>query len=203
MTVSPGDILKLSADYSFSTGDRAQNVYHFRANLITPVANSEAQDAVHAWMNDVLDTVEGDIANGTLVHTHYLDLIEWVTDKWEVTANIGSFVPAATFAGAGDLLPQPVSPFAVFNTLRPKSKGRKFLFGYTEGATIGSVLQAGQLANLADYADAVMTHAVIDVLNYFVPGIPRFAVDLFLDFTGAIVTNIVGTQRRRRPTVGI
>lgn len=205
MTVSPGDVLKVTIEFSLSTGTICQNVAYFRSVLTGGVTDAATVSAIKSWADAAYQEIDADFENGMTANTSYVDTIEWdsVGSKWEVVYNVGSFVPVIVPASASELLPQPVSPFIVFNTTRPKSKGRRFLFGYTEPSTSGSVLTAGDVTRLVDFADECLDNAVIDVLNYFVPGIPRVAANLFLDFTSAVVTNIVGTQRRRRPGVGI
>ena len=205
MTVSPGDFLKVTIGFTLSTGTICQNVAYFRSVLTGNVTDLTCQTAIDTWVDAAYQEIDADMENGITANTGYIDKIDWnATDsKWEVVYNVGTVNPSITPASAAELLPQPVSPFIVFNTSRPKSKGRRFLFGYTEPSTSGSVLTSGDVTRLVNFADECLDNAVIDVLNYFVPGIPRVGVELFLDFTSAVVTNIVGTQRRRRPGVGI
>lgn len=119
-----------------------------------------------------------------------------------MTELIGYFTPTISMVNASDELPNQCSAFVTLYTSRPKSRGRKFVIPFGEDTQDGTYLTAAALTDMTDFADELLDNVVFDVLEYFVPGIPREAVELFLDFTTAVVTNLLGSQRRRRPGVG-
>ena len=52
------------------------------------------------------------------------------------------------------------------------------------------------------YAAEALEDITIAVVNALHPGVPRTGVDDWLSFTVAVVTNLLGSQKRRRPGVG-
>lgn len=202
MSVSPADICRLTSEFTLLDGTVCQNIYHLRANFAVSQSDAAVLTALETWIEAAIGEVVGAIKNNVSVNLHQVDVVDWDGLKWEVVQNVGTFTPTFTFGNANDQLPNQVSCFATFNTLRPKTKGKKFLWGFTEDTTSASVIQSATVTAIAAFAAEVLDNAVIDVLNYLVPGVPRSAVDAFYDFTTAVVTNIVGSQRRRRPGVG-
>lgn len=203
MAVQPGDVLKLTAEFLLGDGTIAQNVYYLRAVLVAQIADALAISTLKTWLEAGQSFVMGAMSSAGQCNPATVDVIAWDGAKWSVTQHVGIFTPNNTPTNNLEQLPNQVAPFASFNTNRPKSNGRKFLPGYCEDQSAGSYLTAAALAALVSYAAAVLANATIGPLDYFVPGVPRTAVNLFLDFAVAVVTNVVGTQRRRRPGVGI
>ena len=202
MTVVNGDVLRITVNFSLPDGTQYQNVYHMIAQFIASFGDSTVVDEVKAWVEAVYATVITMVNSGTTEQVSSVDKVAWTGTEWEVTANVGTFVPSFAPTGAGDVCPNQISPFVVFKTERPRSVGRKFMFPVMETDQNQGILSPGAIALLVAYAAEVMTDITMAPLSTLIPGIPRTAVNAFLTFFIGVVTDIVGTQRRRRPGVG-
>lgn len=204
MTVANGDILKATHQVLLADGSIAQNVYYILAQFASAQSDTTVQDAVEVWFEDMYAELSAEHVNTMLQDWCTLQEIQFdaVNDKWEVYRLIGLFLPTITYGNTSEALPNQASAFATFNTARPKSRGRKFLYPFGEDRQAATILISAALTAMADYAAVAVNDKVIGALEHLVPGIVRVGIDLFLPYTVAIVTDVIGTQRRRRPGVG-
>lgn len=202
MTVVNGDVLRITVNFQLPDGTQYQNVYHMIAQFVASFGDETVVSEVQSWVEAVYATVITMVNSGTAEQVSSVDKVAWTGTEWEVIANIGTFVPSFVPTGAGDITPNQISPFVVFKTERPRSVGRKFLFPVMETDQNQGVLAPAAIALLVSYATEVMTDITMAPLSTLIPGIPRTAVNAFFTFLLAVVTDIVGTQRRRRPGVG-
>jgi hypothetical protein len=133
-----------------------------------------------------------------------VDRIEWdaTDEEWQTKENLGTTTPSVTFTDATDQLPFQIAPVMVANTLRPKTRGRKFLPGFCEDAQQNSYLQTPAmtaLGNALAYYLADLTVAGSDRLS---PGVPSTATGTFQEFSNGVANDKLGTQRRRTPGIG-
>lgn len=203
MPISTGDVVKLVVEAVLNDGSIVQNVFYFLASLTSPEPDASALAALEVWVETAYTNLLTHITNDVVFSDIVADIIEWSGTKWETVYHIGIEDVDLAPTAVDDQLPNQVSPFVTFNTLRPKSKGRKFLYGFSEAQTSASYVIAGTLANMVLYAADCMENIVFAPLNTLTPGVIRKGFDVFLPFQSATVTNVVGTQRRRRPGVGI
>jgi hypothetical protein len=203
VTVSNGDILKVVIEFNLPNGTIGQNVYYFRAQLAAAQADQTVLNNLETWVEALYANLEPQIVSSVTFNDMVVDVVAWDGTKWETTYHVGTEDLDITPTSAAEALPNQVSPFATFNTERPKSKGRKFCAGFGETSTVGSILAAGALADMVAFATDALDNIVIGLFNDLIPGIVRKGVNEFLDYLSATVTNVVGTQRRRRPGVGI
>lgn len=203
MTVTNGDVIKLVVEAVLGDGTIVQNVYYLLAQLAAGQADQSVLNALETYVEAAYAEVISYLSDTVTFNPITADIIEWDGTKWETTYHIGTEDIDTAPAVVTEPLPNQIAPFATFNTERPKSKGRKFLFGFVEAASDGSFLISACTTAMAAFAAEVITTIVLGPLNELTPGIVRKGVDLFLEFSSAVVTNVVGTQRRRRPGVGI
>jgi hypothetical protein len=204
MTISNGDIVKLTSSFTLEDGTIMQNIYHWRAAVASVYGNPTITAAIQTWIEDALDNFEGGCSDTVAANLHSVDQVEWVEEEglWKVVQNLGTFVPSFTPASALDPMPNQVCPCVVFKTPRPRTTGKKFVFPFTEGSYDGSTLSASLVTVLTNYAADVLTNITLAPLNDLIPGVPRSAYPVFYDFYLGVVTNICGSQRRRKPGVG-
>jgi len=134
-----------------------------------------------------------------------VDEVEWnATDSfWEVVRQVGFFTPGITYTNGVDPLPNQVAAIATFPTFRPKSRGRKFLPPFGEDQQDAGILNSTALTALANWATDALADVVVSSGNELLTGVPREAADVFLTLASYVVTDILGTQRRRKPGVGV
>lgn len=202
MALGVGDIVRTTVNFLLPNGVQYQNVYQHIFDGIGGVSDAAVVLDIKAWAQDMYATIQDWILIGTLEQLSSVDQIEWSVDEWVVVANLGVFTIAFNPAGAGQQFPNQISPFVTFRTNRPKTVGRKFLFPFIEGAADAGILTAPAIADLVDFADDAVNDINIDVANDLHPGVTRVAVNDWETFQVAVVTDLVGTQRRRRPGYG-
>lgn len=202
MSVEDGDVLRTTANFTLPDGTQYQNVYHHIADFVASFGDSTIVTAIDTWLGNIYANLLARVNSGTTIQVCNVDKVAWDGTEWAVIANVGSTVPSFSPTGSGDICPNQVSPFVVFKTQRPRSVGRKFLFPALETDQNQGILVSALTTALVAYAAGVMVDINMAPLSDLVAGIPRTAVDVFYPFLLAIVTDLVGTQRRRRPGVG-
>ncbi len=202
MTIVSGDILRTSLQWQLPTGDLYQNVFHHKRTGIGIISDATHVASIKDWAETMYAELVTKVNAGTVELLSFVDLVEFVGGVWKVTGNIGTFTADVTMSAAGDVCPNQVSPFVIFKTPRPKTVGRKFLFPSMEADQNQGTLAAATVVALVAWADDAVNDIVIQVGDNLVPGVPRTNVDDFQEFNVAVVTNLVGTQRRRRPGEG-
>lgn len=205
MTVNNGDILKLTFEVTLNDGTIAQNVYHLEARFAAGQSDATVRNEVESWIEAAYSELSPDHVSTITQGLCQLDEIQWNATKsqWEVVRNVGTFTPTIGYNNAGEALPNMSVGFVTFNTSRPKSRGRKFLFPFGEAQQAGTYLVGATVTNMVDFAGRILTAVVIGPGNTLVYGIVRATVEQFLEALVGVVTNVMGTQRRRRPGVGV
>lgn len=200
MTVSAGDIFRVVVGYEMPEEQLAANVIGL---LVASGTCTDAQllAAVATFIGTVYQTVQGAISvNVDLAETRLVKML-WSGTEWITSAVIGSFTPTFTSTDVADMLPHAVSPTATFPTADPKRKGKVKLAGFTELQQDESMLETGAITALVNFATALRAGfaAGSAVVGYAVLGDDGTA----RPSTGYIIRNVMGSQRSRKPGVGI
>lgn len=200
-----GDILRTAVNFNLGDGTLFQNVYHHQrigAGLL--LTHQDHVDAIEAWANAMYAEINAPAADTIVEGLSTVDRVEFVEGEWTVTESIGTFVMTwSPIGSAVTAMPNQMSPFVTFRTERPKSVGRKFLFPLIEGSYTTGLLHGGTVTEIVAYADDAVNDITVDApFDFLVPGIVRTSVDAFLEFSVAVVTDLAGTQRRRRRGYG-
>lgn len=204
MSVSNGDILHVVLEGSLHDGSIVQNRHRFKAQFAAPISDATVLTSIKGWVETLYGYVASYIPITTDLRDGTVDVIAWSDPlgRWEVTQNVGIYSPIDTFSPATAELPNQCSAFVIGNTSRPKSKGRMFVFPFTNVSQDGGVLVAGALTALGLLAaDYILDDTIgADVL---LNGIVRETENTWLDFLSVTYSDIIGTQRRRRRGIGI
>ena len=202
MALGVGDIVRTTMNFQLTNGVQYQNVFHHIFDGIGGISDAAVVADIQTWAEAMYDELVAMVRVNTQEKLCFVDQVEWVVDEWVIVANIGVFTPLFVPVGAGNQLPNQVSPFIVFKTARPKSVGRKFMFPALEPNQEDGIIDAPAIAALVAFATDALADINLDVVNDLHPGIIRTGVNDFLTFTVAVVTDLLGTQRRRRPGYG-
>lgn len=197
-----GDILRTTLNFELGDGTQYQNVYHHIVDGIGGFTDQAAVNDLTTWANTMYGEIDSSVKDDVIPKLSFVDQVEFVDGAWQVVANIGTLTMTFTGGSAGEVCPNQVSPFIVMKTARPKSVGRKFLFPTLEADQDAGILTAGTVTKIVAFAADAIADVDIDVVNTLHAGVPRTGVNDWLNFTVAVVTNLVGTQRRRRPGYG-
>lgn len=203
MTVENGEVVQAVVDFVADDGTHFQNKFTWECEF----ASGQTEANVLGEMLDSLGILYDQLAAEIPVELDdpdvFADVIEWVTDHWEVVRNIGEGVAGTSFSQAGDILPFQTSGVLVGRTERPRSRGRKFLPPFGEDRQASSVFISATLTALANALTQYLVTREISSGNDLIPGVASVVTGTFLPFVGGLVSDYVRTQRRRTPTLGI
>jgi hypothetical protein len=155
-------------------------------------------------MEDIYSAVSTYLSDGFTVNLSKVHRIEWdpVTSEWVTALLLGTGLPSITHTNTDDAFPNQIAPVLVANTLRPKTRGRKFLMGFVETAANGGDLVTAAVTAMGNALSAYLSDETVSGSNVLSPGVARQGVDSFKEFSDGVANTIVGTQRRRKPGVG-
>lgn len=204
MTIQNGDILRVTINGTLSDGTKVQNRKTFMADISVPLADSIILIAIDTWVETLYGYVASYIPTSTDLEQGTVDLIEWnaVDSIWEVVRNVGVYSPLDTFSAADEGLPNQVAPFVVGGTLRPKTRGRLFVFPFSEASQAYGILVTAALTALGNLATQYILDQAVDAAGYLRSGVVRENVDAWYEFQSVEASDVLGTQRRRRKGVG-
>lgn len=202
MAILDGDILRVSLNFELGDGTLYQNIYHYIRDGTDPFSDAAHITAISSALATAYAEINGLVRNDVTEQLSSVDRIEWVTDAWVLTENIGTFTMTWVPGGAGEGLPYQSAPYVIFKTERPRSIGKKFLFPFTEAAQDETILTAGSVTSIVEYAADIVTSIILGGDATLTAGIPRTGVNTWFNFLVAVVPDLLGSQRRRRPGVG-
>ncbi len=202
MPIVDQDIVKVSSNFELGDGTQYQNIYYYIRDGNDPFSDAAHIAAIKAHQEAMYDEIVGQVKDDVVEQLSFVDRIAWDGTKWEIVENIGTFTPAFVPVGATDSLPFQVSPYVVFKTSRPKSVGKKFLFPFTEPQQADSILVPTAVTAVTAYAALAITPIALGGDATLTMGIVRTGVETYLNFDVAVVNDVLGSQRRRRPGVG-
>lgn len=204
MTVSNGDMLKTVMEVTLHEGTIAQNVFYFFAQLLVPQADAVVLSAIETWIETAYGELSADLMSSMTQNLCTVSEVDISGSPLaiHVVRLIGYFTPTIAFSNVTDELPNQTSAFATFNTFLAGHRGRKFLFPFGEDRQDGTYLIAASLANMADFADDCLDNINFAAGSDLLPVVLSIPENGALTFQNAVVTDVLGTQRRRRPGVG-
>ncbi len=204
MAITDGDILRVSTNFELQGGTQYQNIYHFIRDGTDPYSDAVHITAIKTRLDAAYDELVAYIHQATTVQLSFVDRIQWneIVDEWRVTDNIGTWTPALTPVGGTAGLPFQSSPYIIFKTQRPRTVGKKFLFPLVESAQDNTVLESAAVTAITAMATILMTAISLGGDATLTMGVPRTGVNSWYNFLVAVVSDLLGSQRRRRPGVG-
>lgn len=204
MAVLNGDVLRVTANFELGDGTQYQNVYHYIRDGTDPYSDAIHVAAILAHQQAAYVTLETIVNSDATQQLSFVDRVEFneIVDEWRVVENIGTYTIAWTPDGVDDTLPYQSSPYVVFKTQRPKSVGKKFLFPITEDRQADTVMTGGTVTAIVAYAAQILSAIELGGDATLTGVIVRTGVQTVLPLLVAVVTDILGSQKRRRPGVG-
>jgi len=204
MSVVDQDILRVSLNFELGDGTQYQNIFHYIRDGTDPYSDVAHVQAIELEMETLYATIVAQVKNDTVEQLCFVDRIEFneITDQWEVVENIGTFTPTFTPTGDGETIPYQASPYVVFKTGRPKTVGKKYLFPFIESQQADTILEAAAVTAMVAYGTVVLTGIALGGDVTLTAGVPRTGVGSWFNFEVAVVNDVIGSQKRRRPGVG-
>lgn len=204
MAVLDGDILRISANFELGDGTQYQNIYHMVRDGTDVVSDAAHVLAIKGRLENMYDELVSQVLDDVTPQLSFVDRVEFneITNQWEVVENIGTLTLSFTPVNVGDGLPYQASPYIIFKTQRPKSVGKKFLFPFAESEQNETILVAGAVTAMAAFGVFVLASLELGGDATLTMGIVRTGINTYLNFLVAVVNDVIGSQRRRRPGVG-
>lgn len=204
MAVLDGDVLRVSANFELGDGTQYQNIWHYIRDGTDPFSDATHVTAIKNKMQDIYGEIADQVKDDVTEQLGFVDRIEFneILDEWRVVENIGTFTPVFTPTGITDALPYQCAPYLTFKTQRPRSVGKKFLFPFIETQQAETILVGGAVAAIVAFGAQALTAIALGGDATLTAGIVRTGVQTVLPYLVAVVSDIIGTQRRRKPGVG-
>ena len=205
MTIPTDLIAKLAFEVLLPGDYIAQNVYYLITSFLTEPTTTTFLAGCRAYVEAILAQVDNQMSEDVVIRPMTVDKIEWndVDDKWETTQNLGSTTPSMTFLNTGDPLPYQNAPVMTAHTNKPTTRGRKFLMGWCDTDADGSILTTTAFQALAAAMQDYVSDWEIIAGQDLVPGVPSTTDGVFRNFLSGSCIDIMYTQRRRVPGVGV
>lgn len=195
-----GDVYRVANHFTMPEQVDAYNIFGLKQTAGT-CTDVELVAAIGPWVEAAYAWLLSYIHSTVELQDTRISKMVWSGTEWIVQSILGTIFPTATFTGAGDMLPHAVSPYITFETAAPKRKGKVKLTGFTEFQQADSILTGAASTAMASFASSLRT-----VLT---PGSGQLYYAILCDdgtartTTAALVRGIVGSQRQRKPGVGI
>jgi hypothetical protein len=158
-------------------------------------------DAVVAMLGSAFDEIDLMVENGYVGNTLEVLLHDSGADEFNGVAikDISAIVGGAD----ADAFPANVAPYVTFFTDIPKSRGKKFIFGWIETQLADGVVSAAGLAALALFG-AIFNNTVTDGSSTLAPGNFNAELVRFLTWSASEIGigAFSGSQYRRLPGRG-
>lgn len=204
MTILDQDKVRVSVNFELNDGTQYQNVYHWIRDGTDPISDANHIAGIKAKVETMYDDIALMVPAGVVEQLCFVDRVEFneILNEWRVVENIGTFTPTWTPSVGTDGLPFQCAPFIYFKTTRPRTVGKKFLFPFLEAQQNDTILTGTAITAMTAFAIELLVDIVLGGDATLAAGVPRTGVDSWYNFLVAVVRDVLGTQRRRKPGVG-
>jgi hypothetical protein len=205
MTVPNGAILRISARFTGPHQQDIINTYTLETDFASPQDETDVLDACDTYLSSIYEEFDDHIVAVMDPLDMKVDVIQFISGKWEVTQNVGSKTWGSTIAttGAFHTLPEAASAVGFLYTLLGKHAGRKFFGGFDENANsptgaIDSTVQTDIITGITK----LLTPYVISAGNNLASVVIDHAVGTVRNVISVGLKGFWGYQRRRIPGRG-
>lgn len=201
MTVLDDAILRVTQRFYMDSGDVGCNVYHYVASFGSAYDDIDVFNPLLAQMDQVYTMLVDYVPGNTAMGICTVDELAWdpVENEWGVARLVGQGTPTVTFVNASDPLPNQSSAVITFPTGIAGRRGRKFLPPFGEDQQTAGYMDVGLVADLLEVGEEMAAVVVVLAADVLIPIILAAAEDTFTLIEGWVVSDILGSQRRRKP----
>jgi hypothetical protein len=187
-----GDVIRMTAKMTYGLNDDdIQNVYHGQV-FGSDVSDDDLHEAIMTFLEGAYTQLLPDMTD---------EITFAALETWNITQDRPIKETAwATLTYGGNSTTSYVStsaPLVLFNTNTARSQGRKFLPPVTEAGVTDGILSGTVTGHMVDFAAAILAN-ILEVDVGLVMGNWSGTLARFAPFVGAVVSDILATQRRRR-----
>lgn len=204
MAIVDQDILRVSANFELGDGTQYQNIWHCIRDGTDVYTDQQHIDAIELKLEAAYADIASMVPTDVTEQLCFVDRVAFdaVESDWRVVENIGTFTPSFSPAAGTEGLPFQSSAYIYFKTIRPRTVGKKYLFPFLETFQTDTILSAGAVTDVAAMATEILTAIVLGGDATLTFGVPRTGVNSWYNFLVAVVSDVLGSQRRRKPGVG-
>jgi hypothetical protein len=203
MAVAIGTILKAVSTMSLPGGNIAQNVWYWEVVGTTPVSEATILSAIATRISLAFSQVAQYIRSTVTLDTVAVHEWEWNgTDAWETGEYIGEAALSDNFTGAANMLPHACAATVSASTSDVNRTSRKSIAGLDETTQDQSDLISAVVTAVANFATQWLADVSLGGSEFLDPGLPG-GDGVFYPLLVAAVSDILGSQRRRKPGIGV
>lgn len=203
MPIAQGTVLKCVVTGELPGEVVFQNVFYYQVRGINPVDEAATLAVIATAMNTIYNTMSAQIIVGASLDV--VTVHEWdynALELWHTGTYIGEALLADTFAAVGNMLPHATAAVITGKTGDVNTRSRKSFAGFDEATQDSSSLNAPSLtAVVAAGVEWLLTRTIL-AADYLQPVVPALA-GLIADLLIALVGDILGSQRQRKPGIGV
>lgn len=195
-----GDKLRLALEFEMPEEQKAMNILGLSMTSGT-ATDAQFLTAAATFITTCYATLQGVIHNQVDINDGIINTVVWSGTAWVVDRLIGTILPTFSPTDAADMLPHACAAVVTMPTILPKKRGRIFLPGFSEVQQSDSLWVAGAATAMANFATAIRAGftAGTGLVQYVVLGKAGGSNGT----TGFDVGGVVGSQRRRKPGIGM
>jgi hypothetical protein len=206
MPTDAGDILNISARFKTSAGNDIMNVFNLLHASGSTTSDAQIMDMVEDWLDSMYSPLASALWSDMDPYDFKVDVVELQSGKFETVHAVGtrSWVLTTNPSGATDSMAPGCCAVVNFRSTRPKSFGRKFLGIMQESVQNGGVLVGSFLTQLGTFAAQMLAGEVAGGTGAIFAAVIKSTLSPtgYWELTEAVVSDIVGYQRRRRQGTG-
>ena len=195
-----GDIYRVKVEWTLPEQVNAYNQFGVVVTNST-CSNEELLDGIEEWLESAYSELEDSLNVDVTVVSAYVTKVQWSVDHWEVESIIGTRILGIDGTDSTDMLPHAVAAVVTFPTTVPKRRGRVFIPGLADNKVTNSLLTGPTATAIALFAAELIGQfpCTTATAAYYVLGDDG----TYTYPASTRVNGVVGSQRRRKPGVGI
>ena len=203
MTVSPGEYIKAVSTHDLSNSVLGQNVWYWKLESTGDVDYSDIMDTIETMVEAVFQDLDSMIWSQTELQDVIANVWEYdAQDGWKTGRLIGIRPLSDTFGNSTNMFPHAVAMTITGFPVDVRTRSRKSFGGFGENTANDSTVTASALTALGNVAVEWLTSQVISGSDVLEPGIPSLG-GIWRPLLYALVSDITGSQKQRKPGIGI
>lgn len=200
MAVGTGDTFRVAVKYSLP---EVVTAYNILALVCTAGSATDAEllTAIDSWLVTAYAYLQTTLRATLDIDEARVTKVVWDVSEWVTQQVLGTVYPTFTATNANHMLPHASAGVVTLPTIDPVRKGKIFVPGICEDQQEQSVIDSGAVTALGNFANAIRT--------VLLPGTATVWYCVLGDdgnyrlSQAALVGGYLGSQRRRKPGVGI
>lgn len=202
MTIVNYDIIRTTCRFKNTESGDVVNVYHYMAGPGVSESDEDVMDAIETQLSAQYAEIATRLSNDNVPYDVRHDVVVWEYGKETVERTMGTRTWTLTNppSSSGESLPQMDAAIVNFRTLLPKTFGRKYLPPMGEETQAGGIMGSATLTAVAAFAAECLL-SITMTSGSLVPGVVSYKETLYDHFESiiaAVVSDVLGSQRRRR-----